>query len=108
MNERLKMIEERYNAIQEELQSPEVMRDVKKMTALMKELRNLEKIVSVYHEYLENTKQLEELRVLVLEEDPEIKEMADEQNEYGTSSLMDNYIISYTKILWMLKQMNMK
>lgn len=35
----------------------------------------------------------------------EIKEMADEQNEYGTSSLMDNYIVEYSKVLWMLKQM---
>ena len=85
MNERLRMIEERYNAIQEELQSPEVMRDVKKMTALMKELRNLEKIVSVYHEYLENTKQLEELNMLVLEDDPEIKEMAEMELEERTA-----------------------
>ena len=35
----------------------------------------------------------------------EIKEMSDEKNEYGTSSLMDNYILEYSKILWMLKQM---
>lgn len=35
----------------------------------------------------------------------EIKEMADEQSEYGTSSLMDNYIVEYSKVLWMLKQM---
>lgn len=35
----------------------------------------------------------------------EIKEMADEQNEYGTSSLMDNYIVEYSKVLWMLRQM---
>lgn len=36
----------------------------------------------------------------------DIKKDADEQNEYGTSSLMDNYILEYSKILWMLKQMN--
>lgn len=34
-----------------------------------------------------------------------IKEQADEQSSYATSSLMDNYISSYTKILWMLNQM---
>lgn len=45
---------------------------------------------------------------LLLNKVIELKEMADEQKEYGTSSLMDNYIGSYTKILWMLKQMNMK
>lgn len=34
-----------------------------------------------------------------------IKKEADEQTDYLTSSLMDNYISEYTKILWMLKQM---
>ena len=54
------------------------MKDVKKMTALMKELRNLEKIVTVYHEYMDNLRQLDELKILVNETDPEIKEMAEE------------------------------
>ena len=81
MIERLKMIEERYNNIQEELQSPSVVRDVKKMTGLMRESRNLEKIVSVYHEYQENLKQLEELKLLVSEDDPEIREMAEMELE---------------------------
>ena len=34
----------------------------------------------------------------------EIKEEADNQKEYGTSSLMDNYISLYMKNLWMLNQ----
>ena len=33
-----------------------------------------------------------------------IKEKADEQNCYGTSSLMDEYIAAYNKIIWMLNQ----
>lgn len=33
-----------------------------------------------------------------------IKELSDEAKEYGTSSLMDEYILKYTKIIWMLKQ----
>lgn len=33
-----------------------------------------------------------------------IKELADDTKEYGTSSLMDEYILRYTKIIWMLKQ----
>ena len=77
MNERLQALEARYNEIQEMLQSGEVVRDVKKMTALMKELRNLEKIVSVYHEYVNNKNQIEDLKVLVKEEDPEIRELAE-------------------------------
>lgn len=33
-----------------------------------------------------------------------IKELAEEIKQYGTSSLMDEYISEYTKIIWMLKQ----
>lgn len=33
-----------------------------------------------------------------------IKKEADELNQYSTSSLMDEYILKYTKIIWMLKQ----
>ena len=51
MFNRLALIEERYNDINEMLQDPQVTCNVKKMTALMKELRPLEKIVTTYHEY---------------------------------------------------------
>ena len=34
----------------------------------------------------------------------QIKEEADKQNQYATSALMDEYILNYTKIIWMLKQ----
>ncbi len=36
-----------------------------------------------------------------------IKEQADENSEYKTSAMMDGFIESYTKILWMLKQTTM-
>ena len=34
-----------------------------------------------------------------------IKEESDQANEYATSSLMDEYILDYSKKLWMLNQM---
>lgn len=34
----------------------------------------------------------------------QIKEEADKQNQYGTSSMMDEYILAYGKKIWMLKQ----
>lgn len=34
----------------------------------------------------------------------EIKEIADSADDYATSSLMDEYILNYGKILWMLNQ----
>lgn len=41
---------------------------------------------------------------ILLQEVTSIKKRADEQNHYATSSLMDSYITTYTKHLWMLKQ----
>ena len=32
----------------------------------------------------------------------EVKEVADEENDYGTSALVDEYISTYEKDLWML------
>ncbi len=42
---------------------------------------------------------------LLLENVTNVKKEADEQTDYLTSSLMDDYILDYTKILWMLQQM---
>ncbi|HOE06857.1 MAG: peptide chain release factor 1 [Bacilli bacterium] len=76
MLERLKIIETRYNQIGEDLQKPEVVKDIKKMTSLMKEMSSLEKIVVVYHEYIEVMKQISDLKELTKDEDNEIREMA--------------------------------
>ena len=45
---------------------------------------------------------------ILLKKVTEIKEEADSQKAYGTSSLMDNYISLYMKNLWMLNQTNSK
>ncbi len=77
MNERLLMIEKRYEEIQESLQSGEVVKDVKKMTSLMKEMRGLEKIVEVYREYRSNKETIDDLKILVKDESDEIRELAE-------------------------------
>lgn len=41
---------------------------------------------------------------ILLKKVTEIKKQADEQNLYATSSLMDEYISDYIKVLWMLNQ----
>lgn len=33
----------------------------------------------------------------------EVKESADEENDYGTSAIVDEYIIEYQKLAWMLR-----
>ena len=48
MFNRLALVEQRYNDINEMLQDPAVTCNVKKMTQLMKELRSLEKTVNTY------------------------------------------------------------
>lgn len=42
---------------------------------------------------------------MLLQKVTDIKKKADEQNNYLTSALMDDYISDYAKIVWMLKQM---
>ena len=77
MVERLKAIEERVRQINELLVSPEIVTDVKKMTDLMKELRSIEKANEAYQEYKKVTSLIEEMSLLVKEDDPEIREMAE-------------------------------
>lgn len=40
----------------------------------------------------------------LLKKTTEIKTEADKQNDYATSTLMDEYILQYGKYIWMLKQ----
>lgn len=42
----------------------------------------------------------------LLQEVTELKSLAEEKNLYSTSTLMDDLISSYTKHLWMLKQVS--
>lgn len=77
MLDRLKLIESKYQEINEKLSDPEVVKDVKKYTALMKERRDKEKIVEVYHEYKNVLSQIEDLKILVKDENEEIKELAE-------------------------------
>lgn len=77
MLDRLKLIESKYQEINEKLSDPEVVKDVKKYTALMKERRDKEKIVEVYHEYKNVLNQIEDLKILVKDENEEIRELAE-------------------------------
>ena len=40
----------------------------------------------------------------LLERVKQIKEEAEKEKQYGTASLVDEYILEYSKILWMLNQ----
>lgn len=81
MFERLDLIVKRYEEINQLLMLPEVTSDIKKMTALMKEQRQLEKTVEVYREYLAKVNQKEELEILAMDKDKGIVEMAEMELE---------------------------
>lgn len=68
MFDRLDLMEEQYNKIQEKLM--EGLTDVKLMTKLLKEARQLEDAVFTYREYKQTIKQINEIEELIeLEED---------------------------------------
>ena len=69
MIDRLNAIEERYNEIEKELSSPEVINDIKKMTMLSKERTSLEKTVNVYLKYKQVLADLEEAKELLHDKD---------------------------------------
>lgn len=104
MFNRLALIEKRYNDINEMLQDPSVTCNIKKTTELMKELRSLEKIVNVYHEYQQTVKSIQDLKELTKESDPEIVEMA--QMELEEINGKDDKLIEELKILLLPKDEN--
>lgn len=81
MIERLEVVEKRYKEIQEELMSPDLGSDIKKMTQLNKESSDLEPIVKAYNRLKEIDNGIEEAHLLAAEDDAEIKEMAEMELE---------------------------
>ena len=69
MIDRLEATLKRYNEIGEELASPEIISDIKKMTLLSKERTGLEKTVEVYKEYKKVLDDIEEAKELLKDKD---------------------------------------
>ena len=75
----------------------------------MQDYLNLTKIAEAKNEKIDDClifKNVKEDMNIILKKTEEIKKKADEQNVYITSSLMDEYMSSYSKTLWMLNQMS--
>jgi peptide chain release factor 1 len=81
MLKRLENYVKRYDEINEELAKPEICTDIKKMTALSKEQRSIEKIVEVYKKYKAALDSVEDLKEMKKDPDPEIAEMAEMELE---------------------------
>jgi peptide chain release factor 1 len=76
MFSKLDEVESRYEEVNMQLQKPDIASNQKQYRSLMKELSDLEKIVSVYREFKKKTKELEENKGLLnSESDSELREL---------------------------------
>jgi peptide chain release factor 1 len=81
LSERLDQIELRFEEVNRQLMDPNNSTDVKKITALSKELRQLEKMVVKYREYKTLLQEAIDLKEMVKESEGEILEMAEMELE---------------------------
>jgi len=79
--ERLDQIEKRYIEINELLMDPNIGNDIKRLTELSKENRQLEKTVVVYREYKKCLEEAAGLKEMIKESDGDILEMAEMELE---------------------------
>lgn len=87
MIDRLEVIRQRYDQIGEQLIDPNIVTDIKKMTALAKEQRSLEKVVTKYEELKKIKQEIADLKEMVNDSDPEIREMAEMELAEATEKL---------------------
>ena len=79
MKERLEIIQERYDYLNNELLKPEVYEDYKKMQVVSKEKNSIEPIVNAYKKYNTILEDIEAAKEMV--HDPEMKDFANEELE---------------------------
>jgi len=79
MKERLEIIQERYDYLNNELLKPEVYEDYKKMQVVSKEKNSIEPIVNAYKKYTTILDDIEAAKEMA--HDPEMKDFANEELE---------------------------
>ena len=104
MRDRLEVICERYNQITEMLSDPNIVSDIKKLTELSKEQRGLEVIVNKYNELKGLERDIEDLKEMSKDSDPDLREMA--ELELVASQEKIEQIIEEIKILLIPKDPN--
>ena len=89
MFEKLKIIEDKFNEINEKLMQPDIVNDHNQYTALMKEYKNLEPIVEKFKEYKTAKDSYDEAVELLNDGglDKEFKEMVQEQFDEGKKDM---------------------
>jgi len=104
MNDRLKIMEERYEEINSLLIQPEIVCDIKKLTELSKEQRSLEKVVILYREQKKLLEAIPDLKEMKKSGDPELMEMAEMELAEGEERLA--VIAEEIKVLLLPKDPN--
>ena len=89
MFNRLDAIEEKYNELTKKLSDPEILNDFYKVKQLSKEQSDLEETVVVYRKYKDAQNNLKEAKLM--ENDPELKEIALEEVDTLTKSIDSLY-----------------
>ncbi|HPJ23412.1 MAG TPA: peptide chain release factor 1 [Bacillota bacterium] len=89
MTDRLDQIESRYDEIAKKMADPQIAVDIKKVTALAKEYSSLEKTAKTYKEYKRMLHQLEGLKEMLRDKDPEIREMAEMELDEINQKVID-------------------
>ncbi|MBE6616749.1 MAG: peptide chain release factor 1 [Ruminococcaceae bacterium] len=88
MLERLNEVEKRFDVIEADLMDTSVMADIEKYTALLKERANIAPVVEKYREYKKTVADAEGAReILDTEDDPELREMADEEYKQAKADI---------------------
>ena len=104
MIDRLKMMEKRYEELNQLLQDPEVVMNIKLVTEYAKEQKNLEKPVVLYREYKKLEDSLDELKELKKSDDEDLAMMAEEELEESEARIEE--IKEEVKILLLPKDPN--
>ena len=104
MKDRLEVICARYNQITEMLSDPSIVSDIKKLTELSKEQRGLEAVVNKYKELTQLERDIEDLKEMSKDSDPDLREMA--EIELVSSQERIEKIIEEIKILLIPKDPN--
>jgi peptide chain release factor 1 len=88
--DRLEAIERRHGELQEQMASPDVVADPKRLAALGRELRGMEDLVRAYGEYRAARHQVDEARELLRQErDPEMQEFLRGEEHAAEQRLAD-------------------
>lgn len=101
---KLETLSERYEEIGHLLSSPEIIGDQKKFRALSMEYAEIEDIVKTFASYTEAEENFEEAKVLVQDEDPEMREMG--QEEYKSAKAEIERLEGELQILLLPKDPN--